>query len=220
MQQLCTRVKAVIFDLDGTLLDTLADLADAGNAALLAHGLPAHDADAYRLFVGDGMETLMRRAAPEGTAPEALHALVAAMRAEYARNWARKTTPYSGIVSMLDRLCSLAVPIVVLSNKPHDFALLTVSHFFPAVPFARVQGSPAGGKAKPDPALALDVARSLRVQPEDTLFVGDSSVDMDTATAAGMVPAGVLWGFRTERELLAHGARHLLADPGDIFACL
>lgn len=204
---------AVIFDLDGTLINSLDDLADSANAVLKGRGFAPHPADAYRFFVGEGMENLMRRAAPAGTDEAAVRQLVEEMRKSYARNWAGKTRPYEGVASMLQRLAELPLPLAVLSNKPADFTKLTVDHFFPDVPFARVLGSPPGGRAKPDPFLALSIAAELGCAPERVLFVGDSRTDMDTATAAGMFPAGALWGFRPAEELLAHGARALLERP-------
>lgn len=208
---------AVIFDLDGTLLNTLEDLADAANAALAARGLPLHPVEAYRFFVGSGVRELMRRAAPENMPEPALRDLVEGMRGQYAANWANKTQPYTGIVPMLQRLASLALPVAVLSNKPHDFTLLCVRRFFPNIAFARVQGCPEEGKPKPDPSLALDIAGEFGLRPGRVLFLGDSSIDMDTARAAGMIPAGALWGFRPEAELKAHGAEVLLAAPEELF---
>ena len=207
------RLGAVIFDLDGTLINSLDDLADCANAVLRERGFAPHPADAYRLFVGEGMETLMRRAAPEGADDDTVRRLTAGMRECYGRGWAGKTRPYDGIVPMLERLAALPLPMAVLSNKPREFTDLTVRHFFPDIPFVQVLGSPPGGRAKPDPSLALSIADGLGLAPEQTLFVGDSRTDMDTATAAGMFPAGVLWGFRSAEELLAHGAKVLLKEP-------
>ena len=204
---------AVIFDLDGTLLDTLEDLADSANAALAEFGFPRHPGDAYRFFVGDGIETMMRRIAPADTDVETVRRLVAVMREKYAGNWANKTRPYNGIPAVLEELGASSVRMAVLSNKPHRMTESTIRHFFPAIAFCRVQGSPRGGTAKPDPAMALDIAADFGLKPEQVLFVGDSRTDMDTATAAGMIPAGALWGFRPESELLAHGAKALLERP-------
>ena len=211
------RLGAVIFDLDGTLINSLDDLADCANAVLRERGFAPHPADAYRLFVGEGMETLMRRAAPEGADDDTVRRLTAGMRECYGRGWAGKTRPYDGIVPMLERLAALALPLAVLSNKPDDLTRETVRHFFPDTVFARVTGSPPGGRAKPDPALALSIAGELGLTPERVLFVGDSRTDMDTATAAGMFPAGALWGFRPAEELLAHGAKALLEKPERIY---
>lgn len=209
-------MKAVFFDLDGTLLDTLDDLADAANSVLAGEGCPEHPVDAYRFFVGDGMENLMRRAAPQDVDETALARLLRGMKEEYGRGWARKTRPYPGITAMLSNLAQQAMVLAVLSNKPHDLTVLTVRHFFPDTAFAKIQGSPQGGKAKPDPALALGMARELGLAPSEILFLGDSRTDMDTAVAAGMLPAGALWGFRPKSELVAHGARLLLEHPGQL----
>ena len=210
-------IEAFIFDLDGTLLDSLEDMADAGNAALVGHGFPAHPAEAYRFFIGNGTRMLMRRAAPEGTAEAVVETLLRDMHDNYAESWANKTRPYPGIMAMLEGLVARGFPLAVLSNKPHAFTTLCVRRFFPDIPFARVQGCPEQGKPKPDPALALDIARELGAAPARILFLGDSSVDMDTAGAAGMVRGAALWGFRPESELRDHGAEILLERPENIF---
>lgn len=211
------QVSAVIFDLDGTLIDSLEDLGDSMNTALAAHGFPVHPLEPYNYFVGDGMETLVRRAAPEGTADDALAALFARVKEEYGKNWAAKTRPYDGINAMLERLVSLDVPLAVLSNKPHVFTEEVVAHFFPATPFRVVRGSPAGGRAKPEPDMALAVAGTLGLAPDRIAVMGDTRTDMDTAVNAGMLPIGVLWGFRPEKELLSHGAKVILAKPDELF---
>ncbi len=208
---------AVIFDLDGTLIDSLDDLADTANDALAAKGFPTHPVDPYRYFVGDGIENLLRRAAPAGTDETIITELVAHARREYGKHWARKTRAYDGIAAMLEKLAARNIALAVLSNKPHDFTLAVVSHFFPNTRFAAVLGSPPGGKAKPDPALALNIAKGIGASPQDVLFMGDTRTDMDTAVAANMVPVGVLWGFRPESELLEHGARIILRRPLDLF---
>ncbi len=214
MPPLCS---AFIFDLDGTLLNSLDDLADTANDALEAGGFPRRAVAEFRYFVGDGIENMLRRAAPEGTDAATVAGLVERTRAEYALHWARKTRPYEGIMPMLARLRERGIALAVLSNKPHDFTLDVTAYFFPDVPFAAVQGSPPGGKAKPDPALALQVAAQIGLAPADVFFMGDTRTDMDTATAAGMTPVGVLWGFRPQSELVAHGARILLEKPDDLF---
>ena len=209
--------KAVFFDLDGTLIDSLDDLADTTNEVLARYGLPTHPVQDYCYFVGDGIHTMLQRTVPKGTDAAIVDALVAEAKAEYGQHWARKTQVYAGIAPMLVQLQDKGVQLAVLSNKLQQFTSMVVNHFFPHQPFVLVKGSPEGGKAKPDPAMALGMAQELGLRPEEVLFMGDTRVDMETATAAGMVPVGVLWGFRPKEELLAHGAKYLLEQPQDVF---
>ncbi|MCU0727314.1 MAG: HAD family hydrolase [Planctomycetes bacterium] len=211
--------RAVIFDLDGTLLDTIGDLADSVNAVLARFGLPGHPEDAYKTMVGDGVANLMRRALPGDRRgdEEVVRLGVAAMREEYARRWDARTRPYPGIEEML---AGLDVPSAVLSNKPEDFTVLAVRRFFPHHPFTAVRGARPGEPVKPDPAGALALAAHMAVVPAEILYLGDTNTDMRTATAAGMYQAGALWGFRGAAELSASGARTLLARPEDLLALL
>ena len=208
---------ALIFDLDGTLIDSIDDLADAANAALSAYKLPTHPVAPYNYFVGDGMENLMRRAAPQGTEEAIIKKLLERVTEIYATGWAKKTRAYEGIPAMLTRLAASGRKLAVLSNKPHEFTVSVTAHFFPDVSFAAVQGSPKGGKAKPEPGMALAMAEKIGVAPKDIVFMGDTRTDMKTATNAGMVPLGVLWGFRPRSELEEHGAAIIIAKPEDLF---
>ncbi|MDR2694753.1 MAG: HAD family hydrolase [Deltaproteobacteria bacterium] len=217
MQYPCS---AIFFDLDGTLLDSVQDLADATNSALRASGLPEHPVHAYKYFVGDGFEMLIQRAAPKGADLELRLRVMQQAREAYRQNWAHTSKPYEGIPEMLEDLQKRAIPLAVLSNKPHEFTLLTMRHFFPTIRFARIQGSPPGIRAKPDPALALTMLRELGLEAHKVLFMGDTGVDMVTAVNAGMIPVGVLWGFRTEEELIRHGARLVLGKAAELFAHL
>ena len=215
MQYPCS---AIFFDLDGTLLDSVQDLADATNTALRACGLPEHPVHAYKYFVGDGFEMLIQRAAPKDADPELRQRVMQQAREAYRQNWAHTSRPYDGIPEMLKELQNRAIPLAVLSNKPHEFTLLTMRHFFPDIRFARIQGSPPGIRAKPDTALALTMLQELGLEAHKVLFMGDTSVDMVTAVNAGMFPVGVLWGFRTEEELRRHGARLILNKAAELFA--
>jgi phosphoglycolate phosphatase len=213
---------AVIFDLDGTLLDTLADLADSMNSVLEALGYPTHPVDAYRNFVGDGVTNLVKRALPPEWHERAhgehgfLEKCVDSMREAYELRWAIKTAPYAGIPELLRELGLRGIRMAVLSNKPHDFTAKIVAHFLGSVRFGAVLGAREGVPRKPDPAGVRDALRMLGVPDEETLYVGDSSTDMDTARNAGLISVGVLWGFRTEEELLEHGAHHLVAKPREL----
>lgn len=211
--------RAVLFDLDGTLLDTLADIADSMNAALAALGQPAHPVEAYRFFVGDGVEALVRRSAPAHSQDEAfVRRAVGLLRDEYGRRWDRKTRPYPGVPELLAALAGRGVPMAVLSNKPDDFTRMAVERFLPGTPFSAVRGMRPGGPKKPDPSAALDIARGIAVPPAEFVYVGDTDTDMRTARAAGMRPVGALWGFRPEEELRAHGAHGFVSEPRELLA--
>lgn len=208
--------KAVIFDLDGTLLDTLQDITDAANTALAEIGLPTHPAQAFRHFIGDGVETLMRRCSGDTLPREGLLKLVERNRLHYTACCTRTTVPYPGIMGMLEALQDRKLPLAVLSNKPDDYSKRMVRHYFPAITFALVLGHGEGRPTKPDPSSALEIAGHLAVKPQDVFFVGDSKTDMLTACAAGMHGLGALWGFRDAEELQSNGAEVLLAKPEDL----
>jgi phosphoglycolate phosphatase len=213
--------RAILFDLDGTLLDTLEDLADSMNAVLAARGLPTHPLHAYRYFVGDGVESLIRRTLPEDRRDDALVAeCIPAMRAEYTVRWNVKTRPYPEVPALLDALTERKLKLAVLSNKPDHFTKLTVETLLPRWRFDAVVGERPGVPRKPDPAAARELARSFALQPAEFLYVGDTNTDMQTALAAGMYPLGALWGFRTADELTASGAKALLASPLDVLRFL
>ncbi len=213
--------RAVLFDLDGTLLDTLEDLATAANRALASRGLPDHPQAAYRHFVGDGLRSLVERILPETRRGlEDVQATMAAFEREYARNWHERTAPYPGIASMLDRLSEVGLRLAILSNKPDGFTRLCVERLLPDWTFEPLVGQRPGVPKKPDPAAALAIAAHLDLRPEQVLYVGDTATDMRTASAAGMDSVGVLWGFRAEEELRQAGARWLIAEPGELLAIL
>ncbi len=214
--------QAVLFDLDGTLLDTLEDLADAVNAVLSSLGFAVHPVDAYRYFVGDGVETLMRRTlpAPAAADPALFARAVDAQRTEYRARWKAKTRPYPGVPELLDALEHRGMRMAVLSNKPDAFVGEMVRHYFPRTPFEIARGARPGVPVKPDPGSALQVAAEMRLAPEDFLYLGDTNTDMRTARAAGMSSVGALWGFRTEAELRESGAERLIASPGELLGLL
>lgn len=212
--------RAVAFDLDGTLLDTLEDLANATNASLATFGYPQHPIASYRQFVGSGLKTLVRRALSPDTAktiaPDQLETLVQRTGDNYARDWAATTRPYPGIEQLIKELRHRNIPLAVVTNKPHDWTLKMLSHFFPENPFREIQGAMPGLPHKPDPAGALGVAQRLDITPEDIAFVGDSDIDMLTARNAGMGAFGVAWGFRGAKELQEAGADRIISNPREI----
>ena len=209
-----TRFKAVIFDLDGTLLDTLADIGNAANDVLAERGHPTHDFEAYRHFIGDGVATLFERILPEGLpTPELISECVSEFGISYSRRWNENSQLYPGIADLLDELVRRNVPIAILSNKPQDFVGVCVPEFLSAWPFDPVLGQREGIPRKPDPAGVIEVAESLQVSPEECVYVGDSSVDMLTARNSAAFAVGVAWGFRPVDELVEYGASRILDSP-------
>ncbi len=215
------RYKAVLFDLDGTLLDTLDDLAMAANRVLTSRKLPVHPVEAYRYFVGDGIRILVERILPaELRQPEIIDTAVTAFQEEYAKNWHDQSAPYPGIDRMLDRLTAEGLRLSILSNKPDAFTRLCVQRLLPRWTFDPLFGQRQGMPKKPDPAAALEIAGRLGLSPVEILYVGDTAVDMHTARAAGMDVVGVLWGFRTAEELQGAGAHCLIASPEELLPLL
>lgn len=211
------RYYAVLFDLDGTLLDTLEDLAAAANLVLTDQGLLPHPVDAYRHFVGDGLRALVVRMLPADRRDAAtVAAAVTAFQVAYGRTWYNRSAPYPGISALLDRLTAKGVRFSILSNKPDAFTRLCVQRLLPQWHFEPVLGQREGVPNKPDPAGAIEIARLLDLHPSRMLYVGDTGVDMRTAHAAGMDAAGVLWGFRDKAELIQAGAQYIVARPNDL----
>jgi phosphoglycolate phosphatase len=213
--------QAIIFDLDGTLLDTLADIGDSVNQMLAEYGFPGHTAEDYRRFIGNGIEKLVIRALPlSGRSDAMVAACVRRAREIYWENWNRKTRPYAGITDLLDQLMTRGIPLAVLSNKPHDFTVRYVNAYFDRWNFRVVMGHSDQFPVKPDPASALEIARRMGLAPSSFLFVGDSVVDMQTAAAAGMCGVGVAWGFKGPEELADNGCRTLLNRPSEMLRLL
>ena len=213
--------QAICFDLDGTLLDSLADLAHCTNKILLKRGFPEHPVDAFRHFVGDGAKMLMTRVLPEEVRNESL---IEECRQDfeeaYRDSWNEQTLPYEDIPELLDALTNLQQKLTVLSNKPHEFSILAVKHFLPNWEFELVLGQRKGVPRKPDPAGMLDICKQLKIPAEKFLYLGDTATDMKTAVAAGCFPVGVLWGFRPEAELRDNGARAIVKKPLDVLDLL
>lgn len=215
------KFKVVVFDLDGTLLDTLDDLADSMNSILAKHNYPTHEVAAYKYFVGNGLRVLVHRTFPEGKRDdENVDRGLSDLREEYGRRWSNKTKPYKGILEMLNAVVKKGLRITVLSNKADDFTKLMVGKLLPGCNFDLIFGERKGIPKKPDPAGAMEIAQTLGVPPSECLYLGDTGVDMKTAMSAGMYPVGVLWGFRKAEELVENGARILITDPAAILDLL
>jgi phosphoglycolate phosphatase len=198
-------MRAVIFDLDGTLVDSVADLAAAMNHVLDRHGLPTHDVPTIRSFVGHGARSLVERALA-GDASLDLEEAYAAFRARYREHLVVHTRVYEGVPEVLERLRSEGVPTAVLSNKPHAPTVEVVRRLLGTHPFVAVLGQRDGVPRKPAPDAALELAERFGVPPSDVVFVGDSDVDVETARAAGMRSVGCAYGLRDRAELEAAGA--------------
>ncbi len=210
----------VIFDLDGTLLNTLDDLADAGNWVCRNHGWPTHRVEEYKYFVGNGMTKLAERFAPEDRrTPEDIRAILDEFMPYYDAHKADKTAPYAGMPAALERLKAAGISLSVLSNKADRMAGPVVESYYPGV-FPVVQGALDGLPTKPDPTLLRRLMRRVGADPAATLFVGDSNVDIRTAKNGGLVSCGVLWGFRTRTELEAEGADYIAATPEELTALI
>ena len=211
--------RAVLFDLDGTLLDTLEDLAASTNRSLARLGLPPHPVQAYRYFVGDGLAVLASRTLPpDRQDPRTIESLKDLFNQDYDVHWADRTRPYEGVPALLDALSARGVPMAILSNKPHSFTRAMVEHFFPSWKFAAVFGARDSHPRKPDPAAALEICAAMGLEAGDMLYAGDTRTDMQTARSAGMFPVGVLWGFRPREELVENGAEALVASPGELLS--
>ena len=204
--------KAVMFDLDGTLADTLADIAASANHALAQLGRPTHPVSSYRYLAGQGLESLMI----DALGPDHRHLVekgAELFRAYYKDHSLDFTRPFDGIPQVLDTLVAKNIPMAVLSNKPHPATLQVMRDVFGAWPFTVIQGHEPPAPLKPDPTSAMAIASKLGIAPQDWLYVGDTRVDMETACRAGFFPLGVLWGFRDEPELQESGAKKIIAHP-------
>ncbi len=212
------QIKAVIFDLDGTLLDSIEDIADAGNTMLRINGYSGYPVSKYIEWIGEGARKLVARTIPDGTneKKELLDKRLKQFRDIYEDKIAVKTRIYDGIPDLLDFLNKNNIPISILSNKPHYLteklhALLLKDHGIKIV-FGQRDDVPR----KPDPAAAIEIAAMIKTAPGNILFVGDSPVDLQTAKAAGMIPLGVTWGYNSESILKKAGYKHLVNKPTEI----
>lgn len=216
-----SKIRLVIFDLDGTLLDTIGDLAASCNHTLAQFDHPTHPTDAYRMFVGNGIAKLVERALPaECRAAEYVERVRLAFVEYYRAHIAEHTRPYDGVAELLDRLSERGVLLAVASNKFHEGTIALIDHFFGCERFVAVYGQRAGVPIKPDPTVVEQIVAEAGVQLGEVLYVGDSGVDMLSAAAAGVRSVGVTWGFRSREELVKAGATHLVDRAEEILNLL
>ena len=207
----------VIFDLDGTLLDTVEDLANATNYALERCGFPTHPVEAYYKFVGNGINKLFARALPsESSNDDNVQRVRSLFIPYYTLHNADCSRPYPGVLDLLRELLTCGVKIAVASNKYHEGTVALVRRFFVDIPFSVILGQREGVPIKPAPDIVFDILQTTGVSPDLALYVGDSGVDMQTACNAGVESVGVKWGFRSEEELRMNGAVHIVREAEEI----
>ncbi|HBG26306.1 MAG: hypothetical protein A2Y10_01910 [Planctomycetes bacterium GWF2_41_51] len=206
--------KAVIFDLDGTLVNSLQDLADATNFALHFYDQQVHSTEAFMKMIGDGTRTLISRALA-GDKQELIEQVLVKMREKYIEICLDKSLPYKGFENVLPALKKQGIKMAVLTNKDQKMSEKVVRHFFPDM-FEIVKGGNNGAPVKPEPTAALQILDKLGVKPNEAVFVGDSNVDIKTAKAANMKSIGVSWGFRGEAELREAGADFISNEPSEL----
>lgn len=213
-------IEGVIFDLDGTLVDTLEDLADSINAAIEEYGYPTHPVDAYRYFVGNGIRIAISRATNLDESHEDLDKIVKSFMDNYSTMHTNKSVPFEGIRELLVQLVQKNIPVSVCSNKLDEYTKQMIRELFPTIPFVDVMGETDGIKRKPSPDMALMVLGKMGLEADKVLFVGDTKTDMLTASAVGCISVGVSWGFRPVEELMEYGAKHIIYHPQQLLKLL
>lgn len=212
--------KAVIFDLDGTLIDSLEDLANSVNQTLSEFNYEIHNIDAYKYFIGDGVKVLLKKATFNKLSDEIIEKLHQRFKVIYKEGIDKKTKVYDGIYELLEKLEERNYKKAILSNKPHNFTLDCMNKFFSTFFFTEISGQKISIEKKPDPSAALLIAEKFNKDTSDIYFVGDTKVDMQTAKNAGMIAIGVLWGFREEKELRDNGADFIVSNPSQLYNIL
>lgn len=210
------RNKAIIFDLDGTLIDSLEDIAVCMNQVLEELNLPSHKIEDYKYFVGGGISILVDNALNIDTPQNIKEEVTNRFKVIYDEKLHEKTLPYEGIYELLDELEKLDFKIGILSNKPHEFTIEYAKNLFSKYNMQEVHGQKAHIEKKPNPSAAIQIAKNFNTPCEEVYFVGDTMVDMQTAVNAKMIGIGVLWGFRDEEELMSNGATFVVKHPLDI----
>lgn len=209
--------KLAIFDLDGTLLNTIEDLGRACNHALEQKGLPIHNMASYPFLVGNGVRNLILRAVPESYRTESyIDDILKVFKEYYNEHNCDYTAPYDGIPELLSQLCEMGVKVAVASNKYQQATEKIVKHFFPTVDFVTINGQQEGIPVKPDPSIVFDILAKAQITKDETIYIGDSGVDMETARRACIDSIGVTWGFRPEKELTEYYANHIVHSPSEI----
>ena len=203
-------IRAVIFDLDGTLIHSLPGLTSSLNRVLKNAGFPIHSESDVRRFIGSGIYKLVQRATPPECPPNKIQDLVEKMSLDYASTWKEGTAPYPEVTETLQQLTQQNIPFAVCSNKPHEFCQMMTDYLFPDITFTSVIGQRKGAAVKPDPTSAIEIAQSLHLLPENIAFLGDSTIDLITARNAGMIPIAATWGYHDASALDAEKPTHTI----------
>lgn len=205
-------MKGIIFDLDGTLYDSLADIGNSANRTLAAYSYPIHPLSSYQEFVGNGLKVTITRALPDGV--DLTDEILQSFLSDYEKNHTVDSKPYPGILEMLKTLNDHQIPVAICTNKKQEYSEGIVEKDFKNIDFVSVIGDLSNNTLKPDATNTLEIAKKMNLSPKEIYFVGDTNVDMKTAKNAGMVPIGVSWGFRSVHELHEAGA-HKIVDTAN-----
>lgn len=209
-------IKGIIFDLDGTTLNTLQDIHDSFNQAFKENGLEEKSLDEVRMGVGRGFRVLTQKLIPEGIEEEKTEEIALRYRQIYSQNYYKNTRPYEGVGELLSQLQELGLQMAVQSNKSDVFVKDLIARNFPDIRFIEVCGSLENIALKPDPQGVYRIMEKMHLSKEEVLYVGDSETDMKTAKNAGLISVGVLWGFRNEKTLKENGADHIIKEPKEL----
>lgn len=211
--------RLVIFDLDGTLLNTIEDLGEAANYALEKTGYPTHSIASYPYFVGNGVSKLLQRVLPEDARTEEnVNELRKYFMEYYEVHNTDNTKPYPGIIELLEQLQDDGIKLAVASNKYDSAVKKLITHYFPQIKWAAIEGQKEGVPVKPDPSIVFEILSKCPTKKSDVLYIGDSGVDMETARRACVTSCGVTWGFRPISELMAYHAENIANQPNEIYA--
>lgn len=213
-----TKYKGIIFDLDGTLLDTIDDIGDSMNRVLKKYNHRIFTMEEYKLKVGGGFKGLALNSFPEGTDLDIIDEAMLLFSNIYESNYLNKTKPYKDIDYILDELNKMEIKIGINSNKKDNYTNILTDKFFSRIPFIAIYGEKKGIPRKPDPTSALEIIQLMRLKPEEVIYIGDSMVDMITAKNAGIDSIGVLWGFRNYEELSKYGATYIISEAKKILS--
>lgn len=209
-------IQGIIFDLDGTLIDSIPDITTSANQLLQNHGFVTHEASDYTRWIGNGARKLLERAIPEGIDGQTMDRMLEEYLDLYSENCTRGTMVYEGIAGLLEFLARQKIPFSILTNKPHEVTQKVVKHYFPDIDFRFILGQRNGFPRKPDPSVALKIASGLKCVPSNMLFIGDSDTDMRTGKSAGMMPVGVTWGYGSVDSLLQAGCEQTVNSANEL----